>query len=79
MQELTLGEDIHRVIDLDVHVITNGRELLAFSGDDPSILALDLIRGRAFLGETPGDHDTLAIILGAIRLFSLILQDDRYF
>ena len=74
----TLSEDVHWIVYLYVHVVANSRELLSFGRDDPSILTLDLVRGGTFLGEAPRNDDASAIVLRAIRLFALVLQNDRH-
>lgn len=58
---LTLRQDIHRIIYLDVHMIAYLRQLVPFRGDDSSVLALDLIGGSSVLGETTGDDDAISV------------------
>ena len=38
----TLSQDIHRVIDLDIHVVTDCRQFIFLGADDLVILTLDL-------------------------------------
>ncbi len=72
----TLREDVHRVVDLDVHVVTDGLQLLALGRNKPPILAPDLVRGRAILGEATGYDNALPVLLRLVRFLSLVLQLD---
>jgi hypothetical protein len=75
----TLRENVHWIIDLNVHMVTYGRQLVLLSGDDLAILGLDLPGGVSFLGEPAGNENTLAIFLGLIGFFALVLDGDGDF
>jgi hypothetical protein len=38
----TLGENIHRIVDLDIHVVTDGRKFIFLRANDFPVLTLDL-------------------------------------
>ena len=40
---LTLSKDVHRVVDLNVHVIANSGQFLPFGRHDLAFLRLDLV------------------------------------
>lgn len=73
----TLSEDVHRIVDLDVHMVADSLQLLTLRRDDLPVPALDLVRGSAILGEPAGNHDALAIVLRSVRFIALVLEDDR--
>ncbi len=70
---------IHRIINLDVHMVADGRQLLPLCGDHLSIPALDLVGRRAFFSEASSDDDAIAIYIMFIRLVALVLQLNRDF
>ena len=71
---LTLGENVHWVIDLNVHVIADRLEVFAFGGDKLPVLAPDLVRRRAILGEAAGNDDALPEVLRPECFLALVLQ-----
>ena len=70
---LTLGENVHWVIDLNVHVIADRLEVFAFGGDKLPVLAPDLVRRRAILGEAAGNDDALPEVLRPECFLALVL------
>jgi hypothetical protein len=42
---LTLGKDVHRIIHLDIHVITYSGQFVLLGTDETSFLTLDFPRG----------------------------------
>lgn len=74
----TLRQDIHRVVDLNVHVITDGLKLLSFGRNDLAVSALDLVRRRAVFGEAARDHNASAVVLGSVRLLPLVFQHNGH-
>lgn len=53
----TLGEDIHRIVNLDIHMITYRSKFLPFAADGLAIFAFDLVGAAALLREATGDHN----------------------
>ena len=41
----TLGEDIHRIVDLNIHMVADCGELLPLGRNNSTVFRLDLIRG----------------------------------
>lgn len=68
----TLGQYVHRVIDLDIHVVTNSGQLILLCADNLPIDALDFPGGIALLGELSRDDDSSAILLGLESFLSLV-------
>src|ERR1700691_1194250 len=75
----TLREDIHRVINLDIHMVANSSQFVLLRGDYLAILALDLPRRASLLREPARNDDTLAVFLGPVGFFTLILDSYRDF
>ena len=74
MRVLTLTEDVHGVIDLNVHVITNCREFVPFRADEFSILIFYLVVAAALFGKPTRNCDGVSINIGFESIFSLILE-----
>lgn len=74
-----LCKNVHGIVNLDIHMIANSRQLVSLGGDNFAVFRLDLVRRRAFLSEASGDDDTVTVILVPVCIFSLIFQDDRDF
>lgn len=70
----TLGENIHRVVDLNVHMIADGSKFIFLGANDSAVLALDFPRAIALFGEFTSDHNGLSVFLGLVRLLPLVLQ-----
>lgn len=69
-----MRKDIHRIVDLDIHVIANGGEFAAVIGHEFSALGTNPI-GRAPLpGELPSDDNAGTIFLRLVRFVSLVLD-----
>lgn len=75
----TLSKNIQWVINLNVHMVAYGRKFLSFRADDFTILALDLPRGRAVLGEAATDNDGFTILFRPVSFFTLVLDGNRDF
>ena len=73
-----MSQDVHRIIDLDIHVITDSRQLIFLGADDLVVLALNLPSRGPILGESTGDMDRLSVFLWFVRFFALILKVDGY-
>lgn len=69
-----LSENIHWVVDLNVQVVTNIRQLLSLSRDDLHVLSHDLIRRTACLAELTTNEDALAVHLWLVCIFALVLE-----
>lgn len=78
-RERTLSQDIHGVIDLDIHVIANGRQFVFLSADDPSVFTLDFPGRATIFGESASNDDGLAVLFGFVGFLSLILDMDGDF
>lgn len=76
--EPTLCKNIHWVINLDIHVVADRRELISLGRDDSAIFRLDLVRRRAFLRKATRDHNAVAIDIVLIGVLSLVLEDDSH-
>lgn len=74
-----MGEDVHGIINLNVHVIADGSEFIFLSGYSLAVLALDLPSRGACLREAASDDDALAILFGLVGFLALILHGDRHF
>ena len=74
---LALCKNVHGIVDLNIHVVANCRQLVSLGRYDFAILRFDLVRGRAFLGEAAGDNDAVAVLFVPVCVFPLVLQDDR--
>ena len=70
----TLSEDVHGIVDLNIHVVADGLQLLALRRDSPPIPRLDLVRRRAVPREAASDDDALAVLLRLVRLLALVLE-----
>jgi hypothetical protein len=57
----TLCQNIHGVVDLNVHMITNCRKFFSLVGNRCAVLGLDLVRGASLGIKLPGDDDTVTI------------------
>lgn len=77
--DLTLGQNVHRVIHLNVHVVANLGQFLPLGRHDLAILTLELVRRSTILGKTTRDDDAVTIGIMLIRLFALVLQGKGHF
>jgi hypothetical protein len=75
----TLRENIHGIVDLDIHVVTDCRQLFLLGRNDSSVKTLDFPGARSVLGKTAGNKDGLAILFRLVSLVALILQLDCHF
>lgn len=75
----TLCQDIHRIVNLDVHVVTDSSQFIFLGADNLPVLALDFPRGIPLLREFAGDNDSFPIFLGSESFFALIFDMDGYF
>lgn len=71
-----LSEDVHRIIDLDVHVVTNIRQLFTLGRDRLAILGHDLVRRVAMDAEFPLNNDTVAVFPRLVSILALILDSN---
>ena len=76
-KKVTLREDVHGVVDLDIHMIAYGRELSTVVGYHFAVLCANLVRGGTVLCESPSNNDTRTVFLRLERLIALILDCDR--
>ena len=72
----TLRKDVHGVVNLNIHMVTNGSQLVLLGRDDFAILALDLPRGASLLCEPARNDNALAIFFGLVGFFALVLDGD---
>lgn len=79
IQTRTLGQDVHRIVNLDIHMVADSLKFLAFCRDDLAIPALDLVRGRALLGEPTSDNNAPAVVFGPVCFLALVLKHHRNF
>ena len=77
--ESTLRKDVHGIVDLDVHMVANGREFFALSRDYFAVPTLDLVRRGPFFGETAGDDDTVSKQVILICFIALVFKLNRHF
>jgi hypothetical protein len=77
--QITLRKDVHGIVDLDVHMVTNRREIFALGRDYFTIPTLDLVRRGPFFGETAGDDDTVPIRVILVCFVALIFKLNRHF
>ena len=75
----TLSEDIHRIVNLDVHMIANSSELFFLRANDFAVFAFDLPGRTAFLGELASDDDRFSIFPRLVCFFTLIFYLNRHF
>lgn len=76
---LTLRQDVHRIVHLDVHMVANLGQLVPFRGNDSTVPALDLVGRPSVLSEATGDDDAITVYLVVISFIALILQDKGHF
>ena len=74
----TLSEDIHGIVDLNVHMVADGLQLLALCRDSPPIPRLDLVRRRAVPREAASYDDALAVLLRFVGFLALVLELHGY-
>lgn len=77
--ERTLRQDIHRIIDLNIHMIANRAQLLALRRHLLSGFRLDLVRRAAVFREAARDDDAVAVDVGPVGFVALVLEHYRYF
>ncbi len=75
----TLRQNIHRIVNLDVHMIANSSELFFLRAYDFAVFAFDLPGRITFLGELASNDDRFPIFLGLVCFFTLIFYLNRYF
>lgn len=75
----TLCQNIHRVVDLNVHVITNCRKILSLVRDQSTVLGLDLVRGASLAVKPPRDDNAVAINIVLVCFVATVLEGDRDF
>lgn len=74
MRVITLCQDSHRVIDLDIHVVTNFRQLFPFRTNNFAVLGFDF-PGRRTLGcESATDNNRVPEFPVPIRFIASVLQ-----
>jgi len=74
-----LCQDVHRVVDLNVHVITNCGKVLSLVRDQGAILGLDLVRGTSFVIKLSRDDNAVAKNVVLVCFVTTILEGDRDF
>jgi hypothetical protein len=71
---LTLRKDVHRIVYLDIHVVTDSRQLVLLGTDNSPILSPDLPCRRPLLGKLTRNNNGFAVLLRFVRLFTLVLE-----
>ena len=56
-----MRQNIHRVVNLNVHMVTDRGELLPLVRDQGAILSLDLVCGTSFGVKPSSDDDAVAV------------------
>ena len=74
-----MRQNIHRVVDLNVHMIANCRKLLSLVGNEGVVLGLDLIRGGSFEVKSSRDDDLVTINITFVCFVATILEGDGDF
>ena len=77
--QITLCKDVHGIIDLDVHMVANGREFFALGRDCFAIPTLDLVRRGPFFGETASNDDTVPIQVILICFIAVVFKLNCHF
>ena len=72
-------QNVHRVVNLNVHMIAYRGKLLSLMRDKGAILGLDLVCGTSFDVESPGDDDTVAINIVFVCFVATILEGNGDF
>lgn len=70
----TLSEDVERVVDLNVHVVANSRELVSFIRDPIHLVITNLPACCSILFEDTFDDDRVAIEVVLVGLGTLVLD-----
>lgn len=74
-----MRKDVHGIVNLNVHMVANGREFFALGRDYLAIPTLDLVRRGPFFGETAGDDDTVSIQVILECFIALVFKLNRHF
>lgn len=73
----TLSQNIHWIVHLDVHVVTDSGELVLLRRDNLGLIfALDLPAGGAVASEPAGNNNSFTILLWLVGFFALVLNVD---
>ena len=75
----TLCQNVHGIIHLNIHVITNCSQFILLVTDGFSILTLDFPRRTAVPRPATCDYNSTPIFVGLVGFVSLILDVDRHF
>lgn len=72
---LTLRQDIHRIVHLDVHMVAYLGQLVTLRGNHSPLPALDLVGRSSVLSEPTSNDDAVAVDIMIIRFVTLIFED----
>ena len=72
-------QNVHRVVDLNVHVITNCGKFLSLVRDQGTIFGLNLVRGAPFAVKLSRDNDAVAINVVLVCFVATVLEGDSDF
>lgn len=72
-------QNVHRVVDLNVHMITNCGKLFSLIRDRGAILGFDLVCGTSSGIESSRDDDAVAINVVLVCFVTTILEGDGDF
>lgn len=72
----TLGQDVHWVVNLNVHMVTNRGEFLPLVRDRGAVLGLDLVCGASFGVKPPSDDDAVTINVMLVCFVAAVFQGD---
>ena len=74
-RKITLSQNVHRIVHLDVHMVTDGSKLVLLCRNNLRLVfALDLPAGGAVASEFAGDDNGFAILLRLEGFFALVLD-----
>ena len=72
-------QNIHGVVDLNVHMITNCRKFFSLVGNRCAVFGLDLVRGASLGIKPPGDDNTVTIEVALVCFIATILEGNCNF
>ena len=76
--KLTLSKDVHRIVDLDVHVVADCGELIPLCRNGVVVLVRNLPARVSLCGELASDDDGGAILFGFVGLRTLVLESELH-
>lgn len=74
-----MRQNIHRVVDLNVHMVTNRGKLLLLVRDHSAILGPDFVCGASFGVKPPSDDDTVAVNVVFVCFVATIFEGNGDF